>query len=178
MTAMAPVAQTPVTYIPGTNTPHAGLTLQDASGNTLVDHGGLPGVLITYGSRGAVNFSVSVSGPTPVTVNSITFTLARSSNVFMWTSALRGILSGGAGTCSMGVQLDGNYPSGASGMGLALQGDVGTNASGTTTLGPFTLTQVWLAVPAGSHTLAVVGTTTGGSTYNCDGLPNFFVLGG
>lgn len=160
---------------PGTGVPIS--PIRDTNGNLIVDSGGLPGVLITYGSRGPVSFNVSVSGAVPVIINQISFIVPRTSNVFMWTSALRGIQAAGVGTCSMGVQLDGIFPSGSS-MGLSLQGDVGTNFSGTTTLGPFTLTQVWLAVAAGAHTLTLVGTTTGGSTYTCDGLPNFYVLGG
>jgi hypothetical protein len=135
-------------------------------------------------NQGAVNLNVNTSGTSLVTVNSVTFNLTRSANI--WTFAIGSIqrtdANVGTFSCIYGMQMDGSYPS-AFGATPTLWGD--TQAvlcaaalnNGVLTV-PVTFQTVWLGVPSGAHTLAVVCQSSGANgVFNVSGNPALLSLG-
>ena len=147
-----------------------------ASQNRSAGSGGGSGIGPTPLITAAGNFNVAITGTTYQAVNTATFSIVRTGIILIWSSALTGNQTAGAGTCTMGVQLDGQFPSGVGG-GFSLQGDIGGNFAGQTTIGPFSLVYVWLGVQPGIHTMRVVANTSGaGVTYACSGNATAMML--
>jgi hypothetical protein len=170
----------------GANILNAAGKIQNSATTTLADGTGIvSGAIIPLVvNQTAINLSIFTSGTALATVNSVSFTLSRAANVWTFTTGTisRTDVNAGTFTCTYGMQMDGIYPS-AFGSSPTLWGDV-TSATMAAALNngaltvPVTFVTVWLGVPAGSHSLAVVCQSSGANgVFNVSGNPAVLSLG-